>query len=63
MGKNLDDIIKSLPVDRQEKIVNVARIKVEEMIAHTIAHSTTLTNFRMSVGEIQTEAIKELGIN
>ena len=58
MGRNLDDIIESLPAERQAKIASLSRKKVEEMIAH----AATLTDFRKAVGKTQAEVAKELGI-
>ena len=58
MGRNLDDVIKSLPADRQAKIAALTQEKVEEMIAH----AATLTDFRKAVGKTQAEVAKELGI-
>jgi transcriptional regulator with XRE-family HTH domain len=58
MGRNLADIVKNLPTDRQKKIANLSQIKVEEMIAH----AATLTDFRKAVGKTQAEVAKELGI-
>jgi transcriptional regulator with XRE-family HTH domain len=59
MGRNLDDIIASLPKDRRKKLETLARQKVEEMIAH----AETLTDFRKAVGKTQAEVARELGIN
>ncbi len=59
MGRNLDDIIKSLPAKRQTKIAALSKQKVEEMIAH----AATLSDFRKDVGETQAEVEEELGIN
>lgn len=58
MGRNLDDVIKSLPAERQAKIANLSDKKVAEMIAH----ATTLTDFRKAVGKTQAEVAKVLGI-
>ncbi len=58
MGRNLDDVIKSLPAGRQEKITALSQKKVEEMIAH----AATLTDFRKAVKKTQAEVAKELGI-
>jgi transcriptional regulator with XRE-family HTH domain len=58
MGRNLDDVIKSLPADRQKKIAALSREKVEEMLAH----AATLTEFRKAVGKTQAEVAKTLGI-
>ncbi|OFA00302.1 XRE family transcriptional regulator [Duganella sp. HH101] len=59
MGRNLDDVIKGLPADRQKKIAALSQKKIEEMIAH----AATLTDFRKAVGKTQAEVAKELGIN
>ncbi len=59
MGRNLDDIIKSLPAKRQTKIAALSKQKVEEMIAH----AATLSDFRKAVGKTQAEVAEELGIN
>jgi DNA-binding XRE family transcriptional regulator len=58
MGRNLDDIIKSLPAKRQTKIAALSKQKVEEMIAH----AATLSDFRKAVGKTQVEVAQELGI-
>lgn len=58
MGRNIDDVIKSLPADRQAKIATLSQKKVEEMIAQ----AATLTDFRKAVGKTQVEVAKELGI-
>jgi len=36
MGRNLDDVIKSLPADRQGKIAALSRKKIEEMISRAV---------------------------
>ncbi len=59
MGRNLNDIIESLPPERQTKIATIAQSKVDDMIAS----SATLTDFRKAVGKTQAEVAKELGIN
>lgn len=59
MGRNLDDIINSLPTDRQMKVTAASQQKIEEMLAH----ATTLTEFRKAVGKTQAEVAKSLGIN
>lgn len=59
MGRNLDDVINSLPADRQRKIAALSQEKVEEMLAH----ATTLTDFRKAVGKTQVEVAMNLGIN
>jgi DNA-binding XRE family transcriptional regulator len=59
MGRNLDDIIKSLPAKRQTKITTLSKQKVEEMIPH----ASTLSDFRKAVGKTQAEVVQELGIN
>ena len=58
MGRNLDDVIKSLPADRQAKIATLSKNKIEEMIAH----AATLSDVRKAVGKTQAEVAKELGI-
>ena len=58
MGRNLDDIIKSMPAGRQAKIAALAQTKIEEMIAS----AATLTDFRKAVGKTQVEVARELGI-
>ncbi|HEY4079248.1 MAG TPA: helix-turn-helix domain-containing protein [Burkholderiaceae bacterium] len=58
MGRNLDDIIESLPEERQRKIKALSAQMVEEMIAH----AQTLTDFRKAVGKTQAQVAKELGI-
>lgn len=59
MGRNLDDVIKSLPSNRQAKIAELSQQKIEEMIAH----AKTLTDFRKAVGKTQAQVAKGLGIN
>lgn len=59
MGRNLDDVIKGLPADRQKKIAALSQKKIDEMIAH----ATTLADFRKAVGKTQVEVAKDLGIN
>lgn len=59
MGRNLDDVIKSLPADRQRKITALSQKKMEEMISH----AATLTDFRKAVGKTQADVAKNLGIN
>jgi len=58
MGRNLDDIIKSLPTERQAKISALADQKANEMLAV----AATLTDVRKAVGKTQTEVAKVLGI-
>ncbi|UOD32691.1 XRE family transcriptional regulator [Massilia violaceinigra] len=59
MGRNLDDIINSLPVERQTAIAAASGKKIEDMLAH----AATLTDFRKAVGKTQAEVAKDLGIN
>jgi len=59
MGRNLDDVIKNLPADRQRKIAELSQKKIEEMISQ----AATLTDFRKAVGKTQVEVAKNLGIN
>ena len=59
MGRNLDDVIQSLPAKRQAKIAALSQKKIEDMIAH----AATLTDFRKAVGKTQAEVARELGIN
>lgn len=58
MGRNLNDVIHSLPAERQAKIAVLSQEKMQEMIAH----AATLTDFRKAVGKTQAEVAKELGI-
>lgn len=58
MGRNPDDIINSLPTERQEKIAALSQEKVEQTIAHAVA----LSDFRKAVGKTQAEVAKQLGI-
>lgn len=58
MGRNLDDVINSLPAERQARIARAAARKVADMLAH----ATTLAEFRKAVGETQAEVATELGI-
>jgi len=59
MGRNLDEVIKGLPADRQRKIAALSQKKIQDMVAH----AATLTDFRTAVGKTQAEVAKELGIN
>src|SRR3954469_16712628 len=59
MGRNLDDVINSLPAERKAKIATLSQGKVEEMLAH----AETLADFRKAVGKTQVEVAKGLGIN
>ncbi len=59
MGRNIDDVIQSLPPERQKKITSASHKKVDDMLAH----ATTLTDFRKAVGKTQAEVAKSLGIN
>lgn len=59
MGRNLNEVLVSLPADRQLKIAALSQEKVEEMIAH----AATLTDFRKAVGKTQAEVARGLGIN
>nr|WP_314625026.1 XRE family transcriptional regulator [uncultured Janthinobacterium sp.] len=58
MGRNLKDVIHSLPVDRQARIAALSQEKMQNMIAH----AATLTDFRKAVGKTQAEVARELGI-
>ena len=58
MGRNVNDVIHSLPAERQAKIAALSQEKMHEMIAH----AATLTDFRKAVGKTQAEVAKELGI-
>ncbi|MBB3193022.1 XRE family transcriptional regulator [Roseateles terrae] len=58
MGRQIDDIISSLPRERREKIDELAQQKVRDMVAH----ARTLNDFRRAVGKTQAEVAKELGI-
>ena len=58
MGRNLNDVIHSLPAERQAKIAALSQEKMQEMIAH----AATLTDFRKAVGKTQAEVARELGI-
>lgn len=59
MGRNIDEVIKSLPVERQRKVSALTQQKVDDMLAH----AATLTDFRKAVGKTQAEVAKALGIN
>jgi transcriptional regulator with XRE-family HTH domain len=59
MGRNLDEVINSLPAERQSAIAEATRKKVEDMLTH----AETLTDFRKAVGKTQAEVAKALGIN
>jgi transcriptional regulator with XRE-family HTH domain len=59
MGRSLDDVIKSLPAERQARIAAASKKKVEEMLGH----ASTLTDFRKAVGRTQAEVARSLGIN
>ena len=58
MGRNLDDIIKSLPAARQAKIATRARKKVQEMVAG----AESLTDIRKALGKTHAEVARKLGI-
>ncbi|PJJ16976.1 helix-turn-helix protein [Janthinobacterium sp. 67] len=58
MGRSLNDVIDSLPAERQAKIAALSQEKMQEMIAH----AATLTDFRKAVGKTQAEVARELGI-
>lgn len=58
MGRNSDDIIKSLPAERQAKIVALSQKMVEEMMVE----AKTLADFRKALGKTQVEVAKILGI-
>jgi transcriptional regulator with XRE-family HTH domain len=58
MGRNLDDVIGSLPAARQTRIAQRAGQHVADMLAH----ATTLAEFRKAVGKTQAEVALELGI-
>lgn len=58
MGRKLEDVINSLPAERQARIAALSQEKVEEMIAH----ASSLTDFRKAVGKTQAQVARELGI-
>lgn len=58
MNLDLDDIIKSLPTERQAKIKALSDKKVEEMLAY----AATLSDVRKAKGKTQAGVAKELGI-
>lgn len=58
MGRNLDDVIDSLPAERQANIAQRAGQHVADMLAH----ATTLAEFRKAVGKTQADVALELGI-
>jgi DNA-binding XRE family transcriptional regulator len=58
MGRNLDDVIDSLPAERQAKIAQ----RAEQHVADMLAHVTTLAEFRKAVGKTQAQVALELGI-
>lgn len=54
MGRNLNDIINSLPAERQSKIANLSDSKAEEMIAN----AATLTDLHKAMEKTKTEVAK-----
>ena len=59
MSADLNDLLNDLPPARQAKIAALAEQKIQE----TIAHATTLSDFRKAMGKTQAEVARELGIN
>ncbi|USX22928.1 helix-turn-helix domain-containing protein [Oxalobacteraceae bacterium OTU3REALA1] len=59
MGRNIEDVIQSLPADRQAKIADLSNKKIAEMLTY----AATLADFRKAVGKTQAEVAKKLGIN
>lgn len=51
MGRNLDDIINSLPAERQARIAKLSDKKVVEMIEG----AATLTDLRKAIGKSHAE--------
>ncbi|HEX8610372.1 MAG TPA: XRE family transcriptional regulator [Telluria sp.] len=55
----MNDVINSLPAERQTAIAAASQKKIEDMLAH----AATLTDFRKAIGKTQAEVAKDLGIN
>lgn len=58
MGRNIQDIIKTLPGDRRERVKKNAQRMALEMIQH----ADSLEQLRKAAGKTQTEVAQKLGI-
>jgi len=58
MGRKLNDVIASLPAQRQQKIEALAQAKAQEMLAS----ARTLADIRKAVGKTQVEVAHALGV-
>jgi transcriptional regulator with XRE-family HTH domain len=58
MGRDLDDVIKAMSLERQAKLSALAQKKANEMVAA----AKSLADFRKAVGKTQDEVGKQLGI-
>jgi transcriptional regulator with XRE-family HTH domain len=58
MGRNIQDIIKTLPRDRRERI----KTNAQRMALEMIQHADSLEQLRKAAGKTQTEVAQKLGI-
>lgn len=58
MGRNIQDIIKTLPGDRRERI----KTNAQRMALEMIQHADSLEQLRKAAGKTQTEVAQKLGI-
>jgi transcriptional regulator with XRE-family HTH domain len=58
MGRNLNEVLASLPAERRRKVDALARTKVEDMLAS----ARTLADIRKAVGKTQVEVALALGV-
>ena len=58
MGRNVDDIIASLPKARRDKI----EAKAAQMAQEMIDHADSLAEFRKAMSKTQSEVARELGV-
>lgn len=58
MGRKLNDVIASLPVERRRKIDALSQAKVEDMLAS----ARTLADIRKAVGKTQVQVAQALGV-
>lgn len=58
MGRNLNEVLASLPAERRRKVDALARTKVEDMLSS----ARTLADIRKAVGKTQVEVALALGV-
>lgn len=58
MGRNLNEVLASLPIERRRKVDALAQTKVEDMLAS----ARTLADIRKAVGKTQVEVALALGV-